>query len=381
MKRISILALLLALVLLLSGCSISDDWRNAESIFTTGEAPWVFHMKNGRAGLVDGEGNVIAMLPKEWAPSGTFIEGLLIVQNTETNLYGYINARGELVIPFKFPFATAFSEGLAAVKTTTYPTLWGYIDTTGELVIRDDYDHANAFSQGYAVVTVGSKEFYIDRSGKNVFGSTFEDAAPFRNGYAQIKRRTGTTVEYINLSGETQFTFTEKGSVHYASYVGGRNTLRVYESGSAQGLCGYIRLNGKELTRRRWLNHLSGDVSANGYAIVKDPQTQLYGLAQEPSFSIVVPLEYATLRGHRISEVDYSAASTETADGASQTQVNPPDLYYAEKDGKVGVIDMTGRVVVPIEYDDVTRVADGRLFAQKGGKWMILDEQGNVLVK
>lgn len=380
-KCISIPALLLALVLLLGGCGASDDWRSAESIFSTGETPWVFHMKSGRTGLVDGEGHVIAMLPKEWRPSGSFSEGLLPVQNTETNLYGYINAKGELVIPFKFPHAAAFSEGLAAVKTTTYPTLWGYIDKTGELVIRDDYDHASAFSEGYAVVTVENRDFFIDQNGRKAFGSTFDQAGPFTNGYARVKRYTGTKIEYIDQRGKTCYTFEESWDTRYSA-VGGNRTIRVYETGS-RGLCGYIRLDGKELTRKRWLN-VGSNFSASGYAIIKDPTTSLYGLLEYgySACDVIVPMQYTNLRGLRIAE---TLQMIEVSEGEvawfERDPAMPPDLYYAEKDGKVGVIDMTGRVVIPFEYDKITNVADGRLFAQKGGKWMILDEQGNVLVQ
>ena len=56
-----------------------------------------------------------------------------------------------------------FSEGLANVKINGK---WGYINTKGEEVIPCQYDAANPFSEGVAVVIIGKKWKYIDKEAK-----------------------------------------------------------------------------------------------------------------------------------------------------------------------------------------------------------------------
>lgn len=68
--------------------------------------------------------------------------------------YGYIDARGNVVIKPQFVQAFGFSEGLAAVKVQDGTRLkWGYIDTTGKVIIGPgDWDDVSTFSEGLALV-------------------------------------------------------------------------------------------------------------------------------------------------------------------------------------------------------------------------------------
>jgi hypothetical protein len=93
----------------------------------------------------------------------------------QQNKWGYLDKTGQLIIPFKFDYATDFSEGLAAVEIKGK---CGYIDKTGEFVIPPRFHWGYPFSEGLAVAVMrhfdqkGNITFnkfgYIDRSGKMV---------------------------------------------------------------------------------------------------------------------------------------------------------------------------------------------------------------------
>ena len=55
---------------------------------------------------------------------------------------GFINMKGEVVIPLKFQYAGQFSEGLAYAESGGK---WGYIDTKGSWVITPRYGKAQGF--------------------------------------------------------------------------------------------------------------------------------------------------------------------------------------------------------------------------------------------
>ncbi len=110
---------------------------------------------------------------------------------------GYIDTRGNLIIPPKFLAAQDFSEGLAAARLNGS---YGYIDETGQFIIPPQYDFATAFSEHIALVFKDGKPMYIDREGKQVFEMMFTNGYAFKNGLARIRTASGKD-GYINKSG------------------------------------------------------------------------------------------------------------------------------------------------------------------------------------
>ncbi|MGV8135185.1 MAG: WG repeat-containing protein [Mangrovibacterium sp.] len=87
---------------------------------------------------------------------------------------GYLNKSGNVQIVCKYTVAHAFSEGLAAVTTSSYGLGgWAYIDPSGQGVILQDnnYTWASSFNQGKAVVIFSKQLAFIDSQGKRTIGS------------------------------------------------------------------------------------------------------------------------------------------------------------------------------------------------------------------
>lgn len=104
---------------------------------------------------------------------GDINDGLALVK--EGLLYGYVNAKGEIVIAAQFEEATDFAEGMAAVKVDNK---WGYIDTTGKFVIAAKYQEARSFGEnqynGMALVKTNNKWGIINKSGQFVVAATYD---------------------------------------------------------------------------------------------------------------------------------------------------------------------------------------------------------------
>lgn len=93
-----------------------------------------------------------------------FYSGLLKIKRD--GLHGYINEKGEEVIPPTYKDAKAFADtGLAGVKKDNK---WGMINTEGKLVI--DYQFDDILEQnsrvGYIIVQIGYKPDIINKAGK-----------------------------------------------------------------------------------------------------------------------------------------------------------------------------------------------------------------------
>jgi hypothetical protein len=158
-------------------------------------------------GIVDRRGQVIEC-PFDWICE--FNEGLAAVYvrpKTKENKplafgptleqWGFINTKGELVIPTKYTSARAFSHGLAPVYvggvndscTGLHGGKWGFIDKSGKLVIEPQYATAASFAEGLATVSLDGTSFgWIDANGKFVIQPRLLSiATSFQEGVARIR--------------------------------------------------------------------------------------------------------------------------------------------------------------------------------------------------
>jgi len=123
----------------------------------------------------------------------SFSEGVASVQID--NKWGFINKKGELVIPCIFDWPYSFSEGLAAVYNYKNGKKMGFIDKKGEFVILCIYEYANDFYEGLARVKLNNKWGFIDKKGEFVIPCIYESASDlvsdcfidFSEGIARVK--------------------------------------------------------------------------------------------------------------------------------------------------------------------------------------------------
>jgi len=119
-----------------------------------------------------------------YAICSSFHEGLAIVQDLKTSLYGYVDPQGEIVIRPRFIDAQPFSEGLAAAREPEVRRV-GFINREGAEAIPARYQAAGFFSEGLATVLVEGKQGFIDKSGTLRIPARFDKVGPFSQGLAQ----------------------------------------------------------------------------------------------------------------------------------------------------------------------------------------------------
>ena len=79
----------------------------------------------------------------------------------------YIKPDGEKAFEKKFAWAGSFHEGMARVQTEDRITgKFGYINLKGEMIIPANFDEASDFRGGRAQVRVGTQNKFIDGQGK-----------------------------------------------------------------------------------------------------------------------------------------------------------------------------------------------------------------------
>lgn len=116
-----------------------------------------------------------------------FCEGLAPARTMDKK-FGFINPKGEFVIPAEFESVGYFTNGLAYAKT--FDRKVGYIDKTGKWVIEARFDVARDFDakSGLALVRTGEEWFYVNSKGETLKVTDTESWGNFSEGLAEGKK-------------------------------------------------------------------------------------------------------------------------------------------------------------------------------------------------
>lgn len=99
--------------------------------------------------------------------------------------FGFVNSSGKEVIGANYADAGIFSDGLAAVKVDGK---WGYINPDNKFIVEPTYDFTLKFTNGLSSVRKNNKWGYINTKGKEVIPMEYEATGFFSNGLANVKK-------------------------------------------------------------------------------------------------------------------------------------------------------------------------------------------------
>lgn len=149
--------------------------------------------KDEKWGYVDNKGNVI--IPLKYADAKDFSEGYALVGTfyamkycigglMQENHYGFIDKKGKIVIPIKFADQSMCSNdgfhcGLAAIGEYRSDNILagkiGYIDKSGDYIIKPQFDHASSFFMGLAMVEKDERNGIINTKGEIVMPLSYDN--------------------------------------------------------------------------------------------------------------------------------------------------------------------------------------------------------------
>ena len=381
------------------------DWFSEH--FTPDGLCMVRDYETEKKGFINKKGEYV--IKPQFDDANEFSEGLACVK--VDGKWGYIDYKGEMVVKPNFVIAQSFSEGLAWVVIDTVEWkqwsdgkhlchAWkeGLIDKTGEYVIKPQYDRAGKFRHGLAWVEIDGKYGFIDKMGNMVVEPQFDGGTPeYVNGfYIVCKHRYYGVVDTTG-----KIIFEPKSMIapifheDYARISTGERLLK-NSYWWVPSNYGYIDKTGKIVIEPQF--DFSQDF-CNGFARVSD-ETDLYGFINKKG-DLVIPYQfkeaeyfsenglaavrlndkwgYIDTTGKFVIEPKFQYAGSfrnglaqvkviindekwECIDTTGKT-VLAPDCYacgYFEngfatfrKNGKVGIIDTTGKIIIEPKYDEI----------------------------
>lgn len=316
---------------------------------------------------------MVLKIPCKYASASLFQNDLAVVKNDSRigMQYSYINKKGEVRLG---PYYSAgkFYNGLAIVGVSeNYKTHNGLIDVTGKAIIPIVYPYLYWTYNNTFLVAEDSKgnHFVYDRSGKILF-ETFESSVQEINNTMAILRKPGTgnlpeQFALVNLDGSFRIPFSSK-----AFYKIEENHLcySIYSEKNKKDESGVMDRNGKIIIdpsayitgEYKKYNGVTQYVSflytiKEGLCVVQknlNGNQKAFG-AVDTSGKVIIPIEYQELR-------DFT-------DGFS----------LAKKNNKYGIINKKNEVVVPFAYDTMQYIHEGKAIFVKNGKYGCISVNGS----
>ncbi len=121
------------------------------------------------------------VIPPTYDYGDDFVEGLGAV--CLDGKYGYVDAKGEIVIPLQFTVASSFKDGVARIMLGDK---WGVIDKTGRMLLSPKYDALYFYMEGFAAAKLNGKFGFINKKGQEVVPLKYDKAGFFGNGLAAV---------------------------------------------------------------------------------------------------------------------------------------------------------------------------------------------------
>jgi len=212
------------------------------------------HNKKTGWGYIDVKGDFV--IPPQYCMAKSFHNGLAMVTEKKDDLYKsyFINPRNEKIISNIFG-GCSFSEGIAYVwERQDNPAGKGFkevprfIGKDGRVVIDAEkhpsrvcrIDACNYFSEGLVAVKSSNSEKYgyMDKEGKMIIPPQYDDAMPFRNGLAFVEK--DGAYSFIDKSGNV--VFTENDGIRIPRFSSFSEDMAVIIK---DGKYGYINTKGK----------------------------------------------------------------------------------------------------------------------------------------
>jgi hypothetical protein len=273
--------------------------------------------------------------------------------------WGIIDAKGNFVVPPKYdevpvsPESIFDTYGLAAVRKGRF---WGYINSQGDPIGPRNLYKAGGFDEnGLAKVIVEGvlrtyKEGVINSKGEYVFKPQFDRILPYLNGYAQValKGRWG----FIDTRGKIvirpQFKFMAKDfNKHGLTQTGAS------ERPSDRKGVGYMNAKGDWIARPGQYDFVS-EFDDLGFALVR-----LGG-----------KFGYINTAGEVVIKW-FEVANPFAKNGLASVKIR----------GKYGYVDRAGAVVIRPQFEDTYRFAENGLsVAKQGGKWGYINVKGEFVI-
>ncbi len=290
--------------------------------------------------------------------------------------YGYvIYPSKKVVIPYIYKDASKFNNGFAIVKNDTGA---GVINIKGEIVIPFNYTQVGYFNQGLFIAQKGLKHWgIIDSSNKTVIPFEYEEIQSLPN--RMIAAKKNGNLGLISISNNVILPF---------DYFGIREIAdSIYEltCNGNYGKHGFFFFNSKIKLDCIYTSHPdfnfkpTGIESENKRGIIDKRGNFLFPLTKNVTFLVDDDFRIMITDKHKFIRLSSKWQLGDTLDIDSIRSVSYGQIKV-RKNNKWGIINTTGKWLIPIKFDGIERIINGRVAVKINDKWGFADTIGNIII-
>lgn len=334
------------------------------------------------------------------------IGNLLRVRNTGAT-YGYINDRGEFVIPPQYDNAWPFDNGKAIVNAKDQ---YFYVDATGHNIgaVPADKNPYGAQTYLYAYSEDGGK-FGFWQNGKSVIPAAYDFATSFEGQVARVNIGAKTNEDTYGYTGGQWGVIDAEGKTitvpKYTLIMPFKNGVALVNNGGTAlyypceeecteevyytckgGTWGLLKTDGTEAIKPQYeylipfgKNFLAA--GSGGWSIVDATGSTVYA----------GPIEIDIHPGAAEEDFDPNAPKGYAETEYNQDQI--PDYHdynfiEARENSRAGIISPEGKWLLKPEFDNViyhtattaTPFTEGKITVKSNGSWGAADASGNLVI-
>jgi len=264
-----------------------------------------------------------------------FSEGLACV--VKGNKYGYINEKGQVVIPIVYDKGPVEGEGEDEVFSVVngFVALWkankcGFVDKKGHAITQFIYDGVRDFQEERAAVCKDNKWGFIDGTGRMVVAPLYDDVGDyFFGGYACVKQ--GKKFGAIDKNGKIVIPFKYDSMEHLNSniYPDEYPDELAFKASKFNEKCFSVKSSGKwcviDIRGNIIVPFVYSSVEFNnGYAVVE--KNEKYGIIDSTG-NLVVPCVHNKIG-------DYYHYQSDLLPYKMRARINPKEQIFEIFDGE-----------------------------------------------
>lgn len=300
-------------------------------------------------GFINKQGNII--IPIIYDKSDIFFrDGIIRVELNEK--FGVINSKNQTIVPIDYDFIDKFRfyNGLIAV---TKAGKSGVFNHDGQLIIPVQYDKVDIQDKNI-FVKKENKWGIFDRVGNEIIPISldYEYIGNFSDGLAYVKTYDGK-YGFINTQGQLVI----DSSYDYAeSFDDGNAIIGLFRNATntADNYSLTLPSQDSTITSAEFWSNVEADINSKRYGVINT--------YNQP----IISIKYDSVR-----ELDHTG------------------FFAVKQDDKHGLFDNTGKVIIPIEFDDVQKEHSffpdmphsyELIKVENNEKYGLYDTTGNLLV-
>jgi len=311
----------------------------------------------------------------------------------ENNKYGYIDVTGATVIQPQYDKALEFEDGLAYVKSGEK---WGVMGTDGILVVKTEYDDVDIRPDGTFAIKMGRSWGLADANGKILIAPQFDSLDQFTE-EGLIKVELGNKYGYVNKKGKYIINLNYYDADAFSEGLASVMTLDGYNIN-----CGYIDKKGTIVIKPQYQEAYH---FIQGFALVKIGGK--YGFIDKKGIFVINPqfngaffflgdiapvvfnwkVGFINKKGEYVIQPEYDEYDiglngnlSKQSKASLRKILSTVKSIKVKKDKKWGLIDLTGKVIIPFEYEYLSTVKEGMVIFKKDKKYGIMDIQKKIII-